>query len=315
MVVVRCRRGDVFDRRVLIGIVVASLVLVVAAVMNAGDATMSIAEALLIGVVEGVTEFLPISSTGHLTVTQELLGLTASADAENAADAYAIVIQAGAIVAVLGIYRHRVANATASIFGRGEDVDAGRRLLAALVGGFVPAAILGLTLSELIKDRLFSVGAVVVAWIVGGIVILLWKRVDGNRPLETLGLTQGFIIGCAQALALWPGTSRSLVTILAALALGYSMSAAVEFSFLLGLVTLGAATAYEALNSGSLIIEAFGVWPSVVGFVAAFASAAVAVKWMVAYLQTKSLAIFGWYRLGVAAVTAVLIFTSVIETA
>ena len=300
------------ERRAVIAVVTASVILLVAAIVQAGDTSMSIAEALLLGVIEGVTEFLPISSTGHLTVTEQLLGLTATADAKAAADAYAIVIQAGAIVAVLGIYRARVTTAAAAIFGRGPDVDAGRRLLAALVGGFVPAAVIGVALNDWIKDRLFGIWPVVAAWIVGGVVILSWKRAGGHRPLETLGLRQGLVIGFAQALALWPGTSRSLVTILAALALGYSMSAAVEFSFLLGLVTLGAATVYEALGSGDLIVEAFGWTAPVVGFVAAFVSAAVAVQWMVAYLRTKSLDIFGWYRIAIGVVVGVLALTGLV---
>lgn len=290
------------SRSVIVGLIAGTALLVALAAMEAGDTAMSIPEALLLGIVEGVTEFLPISSTGHLTVTQQLLGLTATEEAKAAADAYAIVIQAGAIVAVLGIYRVRVTTAVASIFGRGRDVDAGRRLLAALIGGFVPAAIIGLALDDWIKERLFGIWPVVGAWIVGGVAILLWKNTGGHRPLETLGLREGLIIGAAQVLALWPGTSRSLVTILAALAIGYSMSAAVEFSFLLGLVTLGAATVYEALGSGAIIIDAFGLAAPVVGFVAAFVSAAIAVTWMVTYLQTKSLDIFGWYRIAIGVI-------------
>lgn len=291
-------------RSIVMGSAAGMLLLVILAALHAGDAIMSVFEALLIGVVEGVTEFLPVSSTGHLTVAEQLLGLTATPAGKAAADAYAIVIQAGAIVAVLGIYRARVATAVASVFGRGPDVDAGRRLLAALIGGFLPAAVIGLVLDDWIKERLFGIWPVVTAWIIGGIVILVWKLSGGHRPLETLGLKEGLIIGVAQALALWPGTSRSLVTILAALAIGYSMSAAVEFSFLLGLVTLGAATIYEALRSGSLIIDAFGVTAPVVGFVAAFVSAAIAVKWMVTYLQTRSLDVFGWYRIGIGVLVA-----------
>lgn len=286
--------------RLALAAVVAGLVLLVAgAVVTAGDAMMSIPEALLLGVVEGVTEFLPISSTGHLTVTAQLLGLASSDALKAATDAYTIVIQAGAILAVLGLYRLRIANAVASIFGRGRDVDAGRRLLAALIGGFVPAAVLGLAFDDWIKEHLFGIWPVVAAWIVGGIAILAFSHTEGHRPLETLGLRQGLVIGVAQALALWPGTSRSLVTILAALALGYSLSAAVEFSFLLGLVTLGGATVYEALGSSGLIIDTFGITAPLVGFLAAFASAAVAVKWMVNYLHANSLDVFGWYRIAI----------------
>ena len=294
------------NRLVVLGMVAGTVLLVALAAFRAGDTAMSIPEALLIGIVEGVTEFLPVSSTGHLTVTEHLLGLTATEDAKAAANGYAIVIQAGAIIAVLGIYRARVITAVKAVVGKGPDVDAGRRLLAALIGGFVPAAVIGLALEDFIKERLFGIWPVVAAWVVGGVAILMWRRTGGHRPLETLGLKEGLIIGLAQVLAMWPGTSRSLVTILAALAIGYSMSAAVEFSFLLGLVTLGAATVYEALGSGSLIVEAFGLAAPLVGFVAAFVSAAVAVKWMVGYLQTRSLDIFGWYRIAIGVVVGAL---------
>lgn len=282
----------------LLAVICATVV--VAAWLEAGDDRLSPAEGVLLGVVEGVTEFLPVSSTGHLAVTNELLGLTASPDAEEAADAYAIAIQAGAIVAVLALYRERVGNALSSIAGRGRDPVGGRRLLVALAAGFVPAAGLGLALGDVIKEQLFGTWPVVVAWLVGGVVILGWRRFGGDRELEQLGLGHGLAIGLAQVLALWPGTSRSLVTILAALALGYTMSAAVEFAFLLGLVTLGAATAYEALASGATIVERFGVLAPVLGFAAAFVSALLAVRWMVQYLRTRSLAVFGWYRIGIA---------------
>ena len=282
-----------------IGSIVVTLLIVVWAWPQGGDAELSAAEAVLLGVVEGVTEFLPVSSTGHLSVTNDLLGLTDTPAAEDAANAYAIVIQAGAIVAVLGIYWRRVLNAALAIFGRGEDPQAGRNLLFGLIGGFIPAAVLGLFLSDLIKEYLFGIWPVVAAWIVFGVVILLWRNQGGSKELEIMSFRDGLMIGAAQTLALWPGTSRSLVTILAALAIGYSMASAVEFSFLLGLATLGAATVYESLDSGSIIVDTFGFTAPAIGFVAAFVSAAIAVKWMVAYLQSRSLAIFGWYRIGI----------------
>jgi undecaprenyl-diphosphatase len=296
----------------MVALAAVTVAVVAAAWWSAGDSELSIAEGLLLGIVEGVTEFLPISSTGHLTVTNELLGLTADPATETAADAYVIVIQAGAIVAVLGIYRERVGNAVAAVFGRGADPAAGRRLLTGLAGGFVPAAVVGLALSDVIKDRLFGIWPVVAAWIVGGAVILAWRSRGGSKPLEMMSLRDGLIVGAAQALALWPGTSRSLVTILAALALGYTMAAAVEFAFLLGLVTLGAATAYEAADSGSVIVDSFGWAAPLFGFLAAFLSAALAVKWMVSYLQRRSLAIFGWYRIGIGAVVAALALAGVV---
>ena len=168
-----------------------------------------------------------------------------------------------------------------------------------------------MTLEKPIKDNLLSVGPIVAAWIVGGLV-LLWvaPRLRPDRPglhLDGIGWRQALIIGIAQVAAMWPGTSRSLVTILAALAVGATLAAAVEFSFLLGLLTLGAATVYESATNGSVVIDAYGWVSPVVGLVVAFVAAVAAVRWMVTWLQTRSLAIFGWERIVVGAATIALV--------
>ena len=148
-------------------------------------------------------------------------------------------------------------------------------MLIAVAIAFVPAALVGVILESEIKDVLFGVGPVIGAWFVGGILILVLTRAGvlaprGGRVLEMLTPRDALVIGLAQVISLWPGTSRSLVTIVAALLLGYSMAAAVEFSFLLGFVTLGAATAYQVLKDGQLMIDAFGWFTPLVGLVAAF---------------------------------------------
>lgn len=286
-------------------------VIAVLAALDAGDTLLSIPEAILLGIVEGLTEYLPVSSTGHLTVTQQLLGLTDTDAGKEAADAYAIAIQSGAIVAVLGLYRLRIATALLAVTGRGPDPVGGRRLAIAIVAGFLPAAVAGFLLGDVIKEHLFGLWPVIGAWFVGGLVILAWPP-SANRPgraLEALTLRDGLVIGLVQTIALWPGVSRSLVVILAALAVGLSIAAAVEFAFLLGLVTLGAATLYESVDKGGVIIDQFGVSAPILGFVAAFLSAAAAVVWMVNYVQRRGLAVFGWYRIAVAAVVAVLALT------
>jgi undecaprenyl-diphosphatase len=168
-----------------------------------------------------------------------------------------------------------------------------------------------------IKDLLFGVAPVVIAWIVGGIAVLVLSRKGlvgprGGRALESLTTHDALIIGGAQVLALWPGTSRSLVTIVAALLLGLSMEAAVEFSFLLGFVTLGAATLYTAAKDGKLMIDSFGIAIPLLGLVVAFAAAVVSIRWMVGYLSRHDLAIFGWYRLAVAALAITLVATGTI---
>lgn len=283
---------------------VAATLLVVAAAWGGG--TLDVPTAVVLGVVEGLTEFLPVSSTGHLTVVERLFDISG-----DAADSYVIVIQAGAILAVVVLYRERLRSMVDGLLGRSE---VGRSILVAVAVAFLPAAAVALVLGDTIKDHLFGVGPVAAAWAVGGIVIL-WAggRLDrSGLPLEALSVRSAAIIGIAQAASLWPGVSRSLVTILVALAVGLSLPAAVEFSFLLGFVTLGAATAYETVDRGGQIVDAYGVLAPVAGFVAAFVAAVVAIRWMVAYLERGSLSVFGWYRLGMAAVAGALLLTDVV---
>jgi undecaprenyl-diphosphatase len=276
---------------------------------------LTTAKAVLLGLVEGLTEFLPVSSTGHLLVTERLIDVGRHHATKDAADTYTITIQAGAILAVLVLYWQRLLEMGRGLVGRDEP---GRRLLTATVVAFIPAAFVGVALEKPIKDRLFGVWPVIVAWAIGGVVILLVARRLEERsrvhglPLESLTVRAALLIGVAQCFALWPGTSRSLVTILAALLLGLSLPAAVEFSFLLGLLTLGAATAYDGLKHGKEMIDTYGVVHPLVGFVVAFAAAVVAIRWMVTYLGRHGLEIFGWYRLAVAALALVLLATGVL---
>lgn len=275
---------------------------------------LTFAKAALLGLVEGVTEFLPISSTGHLLVTERLIDVGQHHATKDAADTYTITIQAGAILAVLVLFWSRITEMARGLVGRDAE---GRRLLISTAVAFVPAAIVGVALEKPIKNRLFGTWPVLVAWVIGGIAILviaprLHRRSERGLPLEALTWRAALIIGVAQCFALWPGTSRSLVTILAALILGLNMSAAVEFSFLLGLLTLGAATAYDGLKHGKEMIDTYGVVHPTVGFVVAFVAAVIAVKWMVTYLQRHGIAIFGWYRIAIAAIVILLLIFGVI---
>jgi undecaprenyl-diphosphatase len=267
---------------------------------------MSLLQAGVLGLVEGVTEYLPVSSTGHLAVAQQLMGLDRTPEARSASDAYAIVIQAGAIIAVLVVMAGRVGSMLKGLVGRDRD---GARLLGSLAVAFVPAALIGLLLEDVVKRYLFGLWPIAGAWLAGGIFILaVLERVrkkDG-APLESLTWRTALVIGLAQVLALWPGVSRSLATISAALLAGLSAGAAVEFSFLLGLVTLGAATVYEGVKRGPEIVQVFGVAAPVLGFVVAGLAAFVAVRWFLGYLRTKSLAPFGWYRIVAALLAALL---------
>ncbi len=274
-------------------------------------------QALILGLVEGLTEYLPVSSTGHLLLAQRLMGIESS----TVSDAFAICIQAGAILAVLGLYRARVAQMALGLAGRNPQ---GLQLLLNLVAAFVPAAVLGLLLEKPIKKYLFGGDAwglwpVVAAWFVGGLAILavsLARKRHGATPATGLDLAQltirmALIVGAAQCLAMWPGVSRSLITIVGGVLVGLSLPAAVELSFLLGVITLTAATAYDALKHGSEMLATYGPVPLLIGFGAAWLSAVLAVKWMVGYLKSHGMEIFGWYRVLLAiAVAAWLLWPS-----
>lgn len=269
---------------------------------------LSLPEAILLGIVEGITEFLPVSSTGHLLVVSDLIGF-ADGDAQQAADTYAIAIQFGAILAVLGLYRSRVSSMLRGVAGRDTD---GRHVAAALAVAFVPAALAGFLFGDAIKDALFGPVPITIAWCVGGIFLIVWTPRAGTGALHNVSLRSAAIIGVAQVIALWPGVSRSLVTLVAGLLVGLSLSAAIEFSFLLGLITLSAATIYDTVRHGDQLLEMFGLLTPLVGVATACVTAVIAVRWMVSYLGCRSLAIFGWYRIAVAAVTLALMATSTI---
>ncbi len=264
----------------------------------AGPDVLSPLAAVILGLVEGITEFLPVSSTGHLLVVQKLLGLGGTESSDLALDTYAICIQAGAILAVVVLYRERITQMLQGAIGRSEQ---GRQLLLATIAAFVPTVLIALALQDPIRSRLFGPGPIAVAWVVGGIAILAIVRTGlfdrGGSAITEITIRQAVIIGVAQSLALWPGMSRSLVTIIAAVLVGLSLAAAVEFSFILGLATLSAATLYEGMRNGGNLVDTFGVVTPAIGLVVAFVSAVVAVRWMVSWLQTRGFAIFGWYRI------------------
>lgn len=277
------------------------------AVAEPVETAMTWWKAAILGAVEGLTEYVPVSSTGHLLVVSRLLGLSETAADESAANTYAIAIQFGAIVAVAGLFWRRFVDMLQGLFGRSAQ---GRHLLIITVIAFVPAALVGFLFDEKIEDALFGPGPIIAAWIVGGLLILGLERAGkiphGQRaegdPILQITYKQAFIIGVAQIAALWPGTSRSLATILGALLVGVGMAAAVEFSFILGFVTLTAATVYSLLKDGGGLFDQFGYIDPLIGLISAFFFAVIAIKWMITYLESHSLAIFGWYRLGVATV-------------
>lgn len=280
---------------------------------------MSLPQALVLGVVEGLTEYLPISSTGHLLLAQRAMGIGGRSERswsseghhrKEASDAYAICIQGGAILAVLLLYWRRVRAMAWGLLGR-DLAGLGLALRVALA--FVPAALVGVALEERIKEYLFGLWPVVLAWFVGGVVILWFARSRGEglgriaRPLEDLSWRGALLIGITQCVAMWPGVSRSLATILGGILAGLSLPAAVEFSFLLGVVTLGAATVFDAIKHGQVMGQFFDPISMAMGFFSAFTSALLAVRWMVGYLQRHGLEIFGYYRIAAAVIVWVLL--------
>ena len=295
-------------------------------VSQRGAGGMTLFQAAILGVVEGVTEYLPVSSTGHLLLAQRAMGIgeglksshpEEEARAKEAADAYAICIQAGAIIAVLGLYWKRVKEMLMGLVGRNSG---GLRMAINIGAGFVPAAVIGLFFNKTIKTYLFGPWPVVIAWFIGGVAILGvgWlqskegKRVWSGKSMDELRVRMALMIGFAQCLAMWPGVSRSLITIVGGLMVGLSMSAALEFSFLLGLVTLGAATGYDALKHGHAMLQMYDLSALSLGLVVAFVSAVVAVRWMVSYINKHGLAVFGYYRVALALVVTVMLVTKML---
>jgi undecaprenyl-diphosphatase len=273
-------------------------------------------QAVILGVVEGLTEYLPVSSTGHLILTEHALGLTKDASTKAAADSYTIVIQLGAIFAVLGVYFAYFLLMLKGVFGKSSE---GLKLLCNIIISFVPAAIVGLLFVGAIKQHLFGLWPTTIAWFIGGIALILWgdrsKDGPGGPGLEMKDLTtkKALIIGLLQTVAVWPGTSRSLVTILGGRLVGLRLRDSVIYSFLLGMLTLSASTFYDLLKDGAHMIDVFGVQNLLIGIGTAWLSAWLAVKGMVTYLKKHGLKLFGGYRVALAIVTALLIYTGVLS--
>ena len=300
---------------------------VVAAAPGGAGTELSVGDALVLGLVEGITEYLPVSSTGHLIIANHALRLDSETPLSNAAgrplwfrepssrhpggerltlklaaDTYSIVIQFGAILAVGLLYWPQLLGIVFGLLGRDPM---GLRLLRNLLVAFVLAAVIGLLLNRWIEHDLFSVQAVVTAQISGAVLMLAaerWRRkyatsVKAVLSVAELPARRALYIGLMQCLALWPGMSRSMTTIVGGYFAGFEPVRAAEFSFLLGFVTLTAATVYKAYDSGLAMIAVFG-WPHVLlGMAVATIAAAGAIRFLVGYLTRHGLAVFAWYRL------------------
>lgn len=262
-------------------------------------------KALIMGIVEGLTEFLPISSTGHLILAGSLLNFTG-----EKVKVFEIVIQAGAIFAVCWEYRARIASVVAGLGSQRRS----QKFVINLIIAFLPAAFLGLLFSSKIKEKLFAPVPVALAFILGGFIILWVERRHRHgsgahhvhdavndrlariQNVDDMSALDALKIGCAQALALIPGTSRSGATIIGGMLFGLSRKASTEFSFFLAIPTLLAATVYSLYKARALLTAAdlplFGV-----GTVAAFISAFFCVRWLLRYISSHDFTAFAWYRI------------------
>jgi undecaprenyl-diphosphatase len=256
-------------------------------------------KAVVLGLVEGVTEFIPVSSTGHLIVVSDWLGM-----ADERGKTFDIFIQLGAILAIVWIYRKRLLYTAAE--ARHDPVS--RRFLLNLFIAFLPAAVVGFLAHGWIKDKLFNAGVVAGAMIVGGVVILLiewWRPPERVAEIGSVAPTTALGIGLAQVLSLIPGTSRSGATIMGGYVLGLSRTAATEFSFFLAIPVMLAATLYDLLKSWHVLSTA-DIPVFAVGFVVSFLSAVVIVRGFLAYVSRHSFAVFAWYRIAFGVVLLVL---------
>jgi undecaprenyl-diphosphatase len=265
--------------------------------------------------VEGVTEYLPVSSTGHMILSDGLIckvnkdpnvtvqgvvdrkGRAVSLD--RVADDYLVIIQLGAILAVVVAFFGRLRGLLVGVL-RGER--AALRLAFAMLVAFLPAGLLGFLFKDAIAAHLFSVEVVAVALVVGGIAILIAEKVLPARPAEgdevaALGWRSALTVGLCQCFALIPGTSRSLATILGGRVAGLSHAAATEFSFLVGLLTLSAASVYKAWSLGLALPQVYPAGPALVGLLIAAVTAFLSVRWLVGFVSRRGLGVFAWYRI------------------
>jgi undecaprenyl-diphosphatase len=247
-------------------------------------------KAFILGVVEGATEFLPVSSTGHLIIVGDLIGFN-----DERSKAFKIFIQLGAILAICWEYRTRLFHVASHVMTE----TAAQRFMWNLAIGFIPAAVIGMLLHSQIKAYLFSPWTVAIALIVGGFVILIVERYAPTPVAETVDdmtALQALKIGFAQSLALIPGVSRSGATILGGMVFGLSRKAATEFSFFLAIPIMFAATVYDLIKSRDLL-STDDVSIFAVGFITSFFAALVAVKFLIRYVSNHDYRAFAYYRI------------------
>jgi undecaprenyl-diphosphatase len=262
------------------------------------DSTLT---AAFLGLIEGLTEFIPVSSTGHILLAGHFLGF------ESNGKTFEVVIQLGAVLAVLTVYAARLWQ----VFSTLGSSSASQRALVSVLLAFIPAAVIGVLAHDFIKTVLFETPMLIaVMLILGGVVLLFVDRI-APAPVHddamALPLRKALIIGVVQCLAMVPGVSRSGATIVGALMLGVSKKAAAEFSFFLSMPTMAGAFAYD-LYANRDVLDFSAMSQIAVGFVVAFVTAVLVVKWVLSYLSAHGFALFGWWRIIVGSVALVLLW-------
>ncbi len=263
-------------------------------------------KAVILGIVEGLTEFLPISSTGHLIIAGQLLGYTG-----EKAKVFEMVIQSGAMLAVVWEYRARFTRVLLGLF----DDPVAQRFALNLVVAFIPAAVLGLAFGSMIKRHLFHAIPVALAFIAGGVIILWVERSPRRATVEDVDQMtwkDALKVGFAQAVALIPGTSRSGATIIGGMLFGLSRRVATEFSFFLAVPTLMAAGAYDFYRHRALF-DASDIGVFSVGFFVSFVSAFLCVRWLIRYISRNDFTLFAWYRIAFGAIVLLTAYTGWVE--
>lgn len=267
-------------------------------------------KAVILGIVEGLTEFLPVSSTGHLIVFGSLLDYTG-----QEADTFYIAIQAGAIVAVCWYYRERIVRICKGLFTE----PAQQKLAWNTIIAFLPAAVIGVMVAKYIKEWLFNPVSVATALVIGGIIILIVERYQDKKSyiprvatMDDMSWKDALKVGFLQCLAMIPGTSRSGATIIGGLVIGLSRTAATEFSFFLAIPTIFGATVYELWQSRDFL-SADSLPVISIGFVVSFFSALIVVRWLLHYVARHDFSAFGWYRIFFGGVILVTWMTGLVK--
>lgn len=256
----------------------------------------------LLGLLEGLTEFLPVSSTGHLLLASHFLGF------DSAGKTFEVVIQLGAVLALMTVYAAKLWQ----VFSTAHRDPASLRFIMSILLAFLPAVVVGVLAHDFIKTVLFETPMLIaVMLILGGVLLLFVDRLappPEDFDASALPLRKALLIGCAQCLAMVPGVSRSGATIVSALFLKVEKRAAAEFSFFLSLPTMAAAVGYDLMKSRDMLD--FSAWSQIaVGFVLAFVTGVIVVKWLLGYVSRHGYALFGWWRIiiGSAALVALLL--------